>query len=226
MQSNTEQKINKSYDANSNLEVNEGKREVVAIISTDNIDRDGEVVSPKGMKKKAYAGNPIVLVNHDAQSLPVAKALWVKSEDNRIIAKYVVSDKTQLARDVFGLLQDGTLSAHSIGFISNPDKRSAPSATELKKYPYWSGAKAVHRDWELFEFSIVGIPANPEALALAVSKGHCSAETLKLLFPDKEGTEEEQSEQAKQEVTAFVPSENDIKRAFFETLLKRLKSAR
>jgi HK97 family phage prohead protease len=180
-------KLTKTYESSID-DVNAGKREVVAIISTDAIDRDNEVVSPKGMKKKSFNGNPVVMVNHDYQTLPVGKALWVKAEANRVLAKYTITDKTQLGRDVFALIQDGVLSAHSIGFVSNYS--SKPTTKEVNERPDLKGAKLIHRDWNLLEFSVVGIPANPEALTLSVSKGY-STDTLKFLgaFNGKEGNE-------------------------------------
>jgi len=171
--------ILKTYDASVSLEA--GKREVLAIISTDVVDRDGEVVQPKGLRKKNYAGNPIVLVNHDYRSLPIGTARWVKADGDKVLAKYYVSDRTQMARDIFGLLQDGVLSAHSIGFQSV--RNSPPSTQEKNARPDLKDARLIHREWELLEFSVVGIPANPEALTLAVSKGY-SPETLKMLGSD------------------------------------------
>jgi len=161
--------IFKTYEA-ADLQVNEGKREVISIINTDAVDRDSEVVQPKGMKRKNFAGNPVVFTNHDYRSLPVGKSLWIKESDNKLIAKTYVSDQTQLARDVFGLMQDGILNAFSIGF--NSLRSSAPTTAEINKRPDLKGVKTIHREWELLEYSIVGIPANPEAVTLAVSKGY------------------------------------------------------
>lgn len=168
-------------DFTTELQVNTGKREVLAIVSTNAIDRDGEIVKPDGLKRRNYAGNPVVLVNHDYASLPIGKCLWIKPDGDKVIAKYVVSDKTQLARDVWGLLQDGVLGAHSIGFRSL--RATAPTTAEKKVNPDWENAKLVHREWELLEFSIVGVPANPEALTLAVSKG-LSPEVRQILEGD------------------------------------------
>lgn len=161
--------------------MNKGKREVLAIISTNAIDRDGEIVKPDGLKRKNYAGNPVVLVNHDYTSLPVGRCLWVKPDGDKVLAKYVVSDKTQFARDVWGLLQDGVLGAHSIGF--NSLRASPPTTAEKRADPSIENAKLIHREWELLEFSIVGVPANPEALTLAVSKG-LSPEVRQILEGD------------------------------------------
>jgi HK97 family phage prohead protease len=161
------------------LQLESGSRTVVAIISTDAVDRDGEVVLPKGMRKKAFQGNPVVFTNHDYFSLPIGKALWVKAEPQRVLAKYQVSDKTPEAQEVWDLLRDGILQAHSIGFVSH--HASPPTPQEIQARPDWATARLVHRDWELLEFSVVGVPANPEALALAVSKGY-SRDVLRKLF--------------------------------------------
>ena len=151
------------------MTVDEATREVVAIISTDSVDRDKEVVLPSGLDKKNYGGNPVVLYGHDWQGLPIGTTRWVKQQGGQLIAKYYISDKTEFARDVFGLLQDGVLKAHSIGF--NVLEASEPTTREIKKRPDWADAKNVIRKWELLEFSVVAIPANPDAIALAVAKG-------------------------------------------------------
>lgn len=174
------EKLTKIYDS-SDVQVNSGKREVIACISSDCIDRDSEVVSPSGIKRKNFAGNPVVMVNHDYQTLPVGKALWVKPSGNQVLAKYYISDKTEMARDVFGLLQDKVLNAHSIGFQSL--KASAPTTKEINGRPDLKQARLIHREWELLEFSIVGIPCNPQALTLAVSKGY-SSDLLKFIGKD------------------------------------------
>lgn len=160
------------------ISVDPGKREVVSIISTDAIDRDGEVVLPSGLKKKNYAGNPVVLVNHNYESLPIGKSLWIKTAGDKVLAKTYITDKTQLGQDVFGLLQDGILNAVSIGFV--PSKSGAPTEKEIKARPELAAAKNMIREWELLEYSFVTVPCNPEALTLAVSKGY-SAETLKFI---------------------------------------------
>ncbi len=169
--------LTKIYD--SALQLEEGSRTVVAIISTDAVDRDGEVMLPRGMRKRAFQGNPVVFTNHDYCALPIGKALWVKAEPRRVLAKYQVSDKTAEAQEVWGLLKEGILQAHSIGFMSH--QASAPTREEMAARPDWAAAHLVHRDWELLEFSVVGVPANPEALALAVSKGY-NAGLLQKIF--------------------------------------------
>lgn len=214
-------KLLKVFDK-AELRVEADKREVLAIISTDSIDRDGEIVLPKGLKKKNYAGNSVVFYNHDYQnSLPIGKSLWVKEADGKLLAKTYISDKTQFARDVFALMQDGVLNAFSIGFISRSS--SAPTEKEVKARPEWKGAKTIHREWELLEYSVVGIPSNPEALALAVSKG-VSPDTIKFLSTENSLEEKEEVEAQVENKLDVAPaiSDSDVQRAFYETLLRKL----
>jgi HK97 family phage prohead protease len=147
---------------------------VIAVISTDCVDRDGEVVLPQGLRKAQFQGNPIVLWTHDRKTfLPIGSCLWIKAEPHRLVAKYRLTDKTQLGKDIFGLLQDGVLKAHSINL--NPIQSSPPTAQEIAERPDWASCRMVHRVWEMLEFSVCSIPCNPEALALAVAK--CAPET-------------------------------------------------
>lgn len=169
----------------SDLQLDEGSRSVVATISTDDVDRAGDVVLPKGLAKKNYAGNPVVLSGHNYDQLPIGKAAWVKQDSRSpscLIAKYTITDKTELGRDTFALLQEGILNAHSIGF-SILDQ-SAPTPEEMDN-PKWKDARNMIRSWELLEFSVVAVPCNQNALALAVSKG-ISRKTLDFLSPNWE----------------------------------------
>jgi phage head maturation protease len=208
--------IKKVYSAE--LQVEDSKREVLAVISTDAVDRDKEVVLPKGLKRKNYAGNPVVFLNHDWQSnplsLPIGKSLWVKADGNKILAKTYISDKTQLARDVFGLLQDGVLNAFSVGFL--PLVSSAPTAKEIKARPDWSSAKSVIREWDMIEYSVVGMPCNPEALALAVSKGY-SKQTIDMISGKAAATA-----QAAAEVVAEIKTNEEASKLSKKELIRLL----
>ena len=108
--------IHKEYEA----EVQAlAKGEVIAVISTDSVDWAGDVMLPQGLVKRQYQGNPIVLYGHDgAQKLPIGTCSWVKAEPRRLVAKYRITDKTQLGRDIYSLMQDGVL--RRIRYDSSP----------------------------------------------------------------------------------------------------------
>ncbi len=148
------------------IEVQPGRREIVACISTAAVDRDGDVVLPEGLARKNYSGLT-VFYNHDT-ALPLGAAQWVKKSGDRVLAKYRCTDKTQFGRDMFALAQDGVLNSYSVGFL--PGEFSNPTAEEIARRPEWKKARRIYRQWELLEFSLVGIPANPEATMLAISK--------------------------------------------------------
>ncbi len=156
----------KTFEAGT-LETAPGRREIVACISTAAVDRQNEVVLPTGMLRKNHGGMT-VFYNHDTTQ-PIGVTQWIKPHHGKLLAKFRCTDKTPFARDIFALAQDGVLRTYSIGF--RPLESSPPTAAEIRQNPQWSSATRIYRSWELLEFSLVGVPANPEALMLAISKG-------------------------------------------------------
>ena len=146
-------------------EVDEDERTVKAVISTGAIDRDGEVLSPKGMKHDNFVKNPVVSWSHNASEPPIGKAIWLYKGRKKIEAK-VKFATTDRAEEVYQLYKGGFLNAFSVGFI--PLKGHRPSPEEIKKAPELADARFIFDEWELLEFSPVTVPANPEALATAV----------------------------------------------------------
>src|SRR5437588_11607834 len=55
-----------------------GERSDVSWISTENPDRVGDVVLPRGMNDAQFKHNPIVTLNHAYDLPPVGKSLWRK----------------------------------------------------------------------------------------------------------------------------------------------------
>ena len=151
--------------------IDEDERTVTAIISTGSVDRDREVLSPKGAEIDTYMDNPVVLWSHDPK-VPIGKALWVKkmpaSRPNKLIAKveFAPKDVSAKAEEIWQLFKGGFLKSFSVGF--RPLKGHVPTPEEIKKNPDLAEAFWIFDEWELLEFSPVSVPANPEALALAI----------------------------------------------------------
>lgn len=144
---------------------NEEERSIVHVISVEVSDRYGDIVRADGMDKSHYEKNPVVLYGHDHSGFPVGKSLWQKETTLPNGAKAVIA-KTQFAdteegNTVFKLWKDGFLNAASIGFIP---KELEP----MKKDNRFVGYDI--KKWELLEYSIVPIPANQEALRLALDE--------------------------------------------------------
>lgn len=145
-------------------EVNEEDRSVRFTISTDSIDRHGDTVSVDGWKLENYRKNPVVLWGHDYSMLPVGKARDLRVEDGKLKATVVFTAQgvSRFNDTVFELIKGGFLNATSVGF--SPKK--------------WSWSEDDDRrlgidfeEQELLEFSVVSVPANPEALIEARSAG-------------------------------------------------------
>lgn len=120
------------------------------VISTADIDRQGETVSQDGWDLSFYKLNPVVLWAHDYFSLPIGIATEIEVKDGKLIAKgmFAPADANPFAQQVRRLYDLKIVRATSVGFI--------PLETDGKTI-----VKA-----ELLEFSFVPVPANPFALSL------------------------------------------------------------
>lgn len=124
------------------------------IISTSDIDRQGEIVNQGGADLKNYLANPVVLWGHDYYSLPIGICDSIELSDGKLIArgKFAPADANPFAQQVRRLYDLKIVRATSIGFI--------PREFEGKEIT----------KWEMLEFSFVPVPANPHALSLSQAK--------------------------------------------------------
>lgn len=137
--------------------VAENDRELEFIISTASVDRYGDVIAQDGWDFKNYLKNPVVLWAHDNRALPVAKAKKLSIDGNNLLAtaEFTRAGLSSFNDTVFNMLKDGFLNAVSVGFI--PKKWAYVDDDER-------GFGIDFIQQELLEFSVVPIPANPEAL--------------------------------------------------------------
>ena len=154
--------------------VNREERSLVAWASTKVIDRDGEVIDPKGWQLENYRKNPVVLLGHEydaSRALPVASSLWEKKKAEGLLfsPRFATTD---IASDVFTLFAEGILRSFSVGF----------KALDVEDFPDNDGIKKprrIYRSTELLEISVVNVPANPDALRLSLEKGAIKSKTVK-----------------------------------------------
>ncbi len=160
-----DKQLRKQYIAKTEVDTDE--RTVTAVINTDVVDREKEVLLPNGANLEQYLKNPVVLWAHQYSATPIARTLWMKKGRKHITAKAQFAE-TPLAEEVYQLFKGGFLSAFSVGFLPAENGSHPPTPEEVKKHPGWAEAKRIYDDWELLEFSVVPVPANPDALATAV----------------------------------------------------------
>lgn len=130
-----------------------GEGEVEFIVSTDSWDSHGERIKVDGININEFKKNPVVLWGHDGFNLPIAKATKVWKDGNKLMARAKFYLKDEFARKVYDYIVDGFLNAVSIG--GTVDEWGSDGLTITKM--------------TMKEFSVVSVPANPDAIATAKS---------------------------------------------------------
>ena len=160
----------------------------VATITTDAVDRDGEVVVPSGMNSKDYESNPVLLYEHDVKK-PIGKMLSMKRNDRSIDAEFALVPRPDTHEGewfpdtVASLMEFGALNTMSIGFLGIESR----PATKADSEKYGQGVRRVYGKWKLLEVSVVSVPANQQAIVTAVRKGlvtHDAAKRFGITVPD------------------------------------------
>ena len=152
----------------------------VATITTDSVDRDGEVVVPSGMHSRDYERNPVLLYEHDVQK-PIGKMLKMARKERSIEAEFALAPRPAnhegewFPDTVASLMEFGALNTMSIGFMGTEARPASKADTEK----YGPGCRRVYGKWKLLEVSVVSIPANQDAIVTAVRKGLVSADAAK-----------------------------------------------
>lgn len=121
------------------------------VVSTDDVDRQGETVLQSGWDLSFYKQNPVVLWAHDYSSMPIGICTSIYLENGKLTAegKFAPAEANPFAQQVRRLYDLGMVRATSVGFIP----------LEFDESQRGTITKA-----ELLEFSFVPVPANPHAL--------------------------------------------------------------
>lgn len=138
-----------------------GPARVVAVLSTEAEDREGDVIRQGGWNLDSFLRHPVLLSSHDYRSLRSQIGEWedVKVKGKKLVgtARYYVGEGNAEADWAFKLAERGR-AAFSVGFI--PLEYDEREATEVSRRGY-EFARC-----ELLEVSQVTVPANAEALQL------------------------------------------------------------
>ena len=129
---------------------------VTFVLSTDEVDRHGDVVCADGWRLEAYRENPVLLWAHDYRHPSIGRAASVWSEPHRLLAKIEFAPGA-FAQEVASLYASGFQWGVSVGFrpIRWEERRDSRNGALL-------GIKYLEQ--ELLEVSAVPVPANRRAL--------------------------------------------------------------
>lgn len=157
-----------------------------AVITSETIDRDGEVLIPSGMNSKEFDRNPTLFWNHDYAE-PVGKAVGpLRRKEREIVADFVFAKRPDgYAGEFFpevaaALVGQGIVSGVSVGYV--PEEGGVRMATDIDRKKYGGSVSRIFSRWKLLEVSLAPLQANPEALITAVKKGLCSPVGAKRWF--------------------------------------------
>lgn len=192
------------------------------VLSDATVDRYGDIVDPKGWDLKNFKKNPIALFGH-SNDFPIGTWDNIRIEGGKLVAKLKLASRgtSQRIDELIGLVEQGVLRAVSVGFRpleAEPIDRDKP----------YGGQRYTKQ--ELLETSLVSVPANPAALAVAKSL-NLSDETMSMAFGEHAemrrrdmSTPGEQAVKPKAEArkSAGVPSPHKDKHM---TLSERIENA-
>ena len=142
------------------------ERTMSFVFSDGSVDRYGDTIDAKGWVLAAFNANPVALFGHDAGSVEnvIGKAKNVRVQGDKLIGdiEFAEASVNPNAETVYQLVKGGYLNTVSVGFQpiewAQTKDKSRPGGIDFKKQ-------------ELMEISIVPVPANPNAVALAKAAG-------------------------------------------------------
>ena len=142
-------------------------------ISSEVVDRDGDILVAKGCDFSNFKKNPQFLGFHNQHDFPLGKPKNWGVEGNSVYCDVYfptleelssdpasASEKAKLVDFCYHCYKTGMLNAVSVGFIAKEYEEI------IDKAGYVTGFKIL--EWELLEFSAVAVPANQDAIAQAV----------------------------------------------------------
>ena len=151
------------------LRTQDSSRSVLEFVASDEtLDRYDEIVTPSGWKLESYRRNPVFQNAHKYGDVIFTLGKALITELRIINGRQALCQTVEFAVDVnpmakiaYGLYRGKFLNAVSVGFIPVRWENGSAEAGYRRKYV----------EQELLEVSAVGIPANPNALALGLKAG-------------------------------------------------------
>lgn len=161
-------------------------RSVLAMISTDTVDDDGEIVVPEGIDVTRFKKSGTVFWNHEYDK-PCGTCVGLKHHSNGLEAVTKFPERPAghtgvwLADDVWALMSSDppVVKAFSIGFAYMQTRKA--TTKDYDRYGTDSIGRIVSKS-RMLEYSVAPLPVNEDALVVAVQKGVVSRSRVKRIF--------------------------------------------
>lgn len=136
------------------------------VASTETVDRYGDIVRADGWELANFKRNPVALFGHDYSApIGLVPRLWIESKRLMAEIKLAAQGTSALVDSVRALVAQKILRAVSVSFLPMEE----PTLIRDEKNERVIGYEFTKQD--LLEISLVAVPANPEAIAVARSLG-------------------------------------------------------
>ncbi len=139
------------------------KNVVQYIASTQNADREGDVMVMSGGDFKEFLTNPVFIWAHDLQEIPLGSVIDLKIEGNKLLATVLYHCITEISKDMCALALTGHIKGVSLGFRSKMNGIKFPTEQERNGLGMRPGG-VIFQAWELYELSQCPVGMNSEAL--------------------------------------------------------------
>jgi len=159
-------------------------RRVRFIASDESVDRYGDIIRVAGWDLSHFRNNPVLLFGHDSRSI-IGRVPEIAIEGRQLIAtaEFRPEGDSELADDIWRGVQGDFIRATSVGFLPTVEPKPIRAEPDEEGYARLTGWEFIGQ--ELLELSVVSVPANPQALALA-RELRISEASQRLLFASDE----------------------------------------
>lgn len=141
------------------------------VITDETIDRYSDIVKADGWDVSDYENNPVVLWAHSHYDPPVGKSVSLdvlkKQKQIRSVTEFTPRDLNPFGYMIYEMYRQKFMNAVSVGFL--PREWTWVSHDTDAERSRRGGIDYLKQS--LLEYSAVPVPANPNALQLAASKG-------------------------------------------------------
>jgi hypothetical protein len=173
-------------------EIEEGTRQAKKYVSTRTIDKDGEIIHPKGIITREFEKSMAFFWGHNYSLPPLGSDKWVKSDKwgLQVLSEYGDTGEGTMADVVWRLVKQGHQKASSIGFVP------LEWVTQEDKGKWQDVVGKLAGEWEeftpkaakdcsriitkclLLEHSDVGIASNNDTAVISVAKSFGADEAM------------------------------------------------
>ena len=142
----------------------DGSRRIRFCFSDGAVDRMNDRIDARGWELDSFNRNPVALWAHDSAQPPIGRASNVRVEGDRLMGtiEFAEPETYAFADTIYRLVRGGFINAVSVGFLpleyAYVDDKDRPWGIDFKRQ-------------ELLEISVCPVPANPNSLVEAGSKG-------------------------------------------------------